>query len=138
MASQVVGEHLVGYKRPVDDLLVNNCCGQRRDHGDHRAHPDRHGTAVRQQDAVIEKAVTVIPKPNRLKGFRDTGEVLEELNEVTIFPAAHNVTTKDKIDGAVEGILAEMKEVEAQVDRLPGLETWFVDIFPDPPDESID
>jgi excinuclease ABC subunit B len=43
-----------------------------------------------------------------------TGEVLEELQEVTIFPAAHNVTTKEKIDGATEAILAEMKEVEQE------------------------
>lgn len=42
-----------------------------------------------------------------------TGEVLQELQEVVIFPAAHNVTTKEKIDQAVEGILAEMKETEA-------------------------
>jgi excinuclease ABC subunit B len=42
-----------------------------------------------------------------------TGEVLEELQEITVFPAAHNVTTKEKIDRAVDGILAEMKEVEA-------------------------
>ncbi len=41
-----------------------------------------------------------------------TGEVLQELQEVMIFPAAHNVTSKEKIDGAVEGILAEMKEQE--------------------------
>ncbi len=37
-----------------------------------------------------------------------TGEVLTELNEVAIFPAAHNVTTKEKIDGAIEGIKAEL------------------------------
>ncbi len=43
-----------------------------------------------------------------------TGEILEELQQVTIFPAAHNVTTKEKIDGATEGIMAEMKEVEAE------------------------
>lgn len=43
-----------------------------------------------------------------------TGEVLEELQEVTIFPAAHNVTTKEKIDRATEGIMAEMKEVEKE------------------------
>jgi len=43
-----------------------------------------------------------------------TGEVLEELQEVVIFPAAHNVTTKDKIDRATEGILAEMKETEKE------------------------
>jgi excinuclease ABC subunit B len=37
-----------------------------------------------------------------------TGEVLQELNEVAIFPAAHNVTTKEKIDAAVDGIKAEL------------------------------
>ena len=42
-----------------------------------------------------------------------TGEVYHELNEATIFPASHNVTTKEKIDRAVEGILAEMKDQEA-------------------------
>ncbi len=41
-----------------------------------------------------------------------TGEVLAELQEVTIFPAAHNVTTKEKIDRAVDGILDEMKQQE--------------------------
>ncbi|MBI5793905.1 excinuclease ABC subunit UvrB [Candidatus Uhrbacteria bacterium] len=43
-----------------------------------------------------------------------TGEVLQDLNEVVIFPAAHNVTSKEKIDAAVEGILAEMKVREAE------------------------
>jgi len=38
-----------------------------------------------------------------------TGEVLADLLEIKIFPAAHNVTTKEKIDRAVEGILADMK-----------------------------
>ncbi len=41
-----------------------------------------------------------------------TGEVLQELQEVMIFPAAHNVTSKEKIDRAVDGIMAEMKEQE--------------------------
>jgi excinuclease ABC subunit B len=41
-----------------------------------------------------------------------TGEVIEEMQDVTIFPAAHNVTSKEKIDRAVEGILNEMKEQE--------------------------
>ncbi len=43
-----------------------------------------------------------------------TGEVIEELQDVTIFPAAHNVTSKEKIDRAVEGILTEMKQSEAE------------------------
>ncbi len=42
-----------------------------------------------------------------------TGEVIQELQDVTIFPAAHNVTSKEKIDRAIEGILAEMKDQEA-------------------------
>ncbi len=41
-----------------------------------------------------------------------TGELLNELQEVMIFPAAHNVTTKEKIDQAVDGIKAEMVEQE--------------------------
>jgi excinuclease ABC subunit B len=43
-----------------------------------------------------------------------TGEVLAELQDVTVFPAAHNVTTKEKIDQAIDGILAELKEREAE------------------------
>jgi excinuclease ABC subunit B len=41
-----------------------------------------------------------------------TGEVIQDLQDVTIFPAAHNVTSKEKIDQAIEGITAEMKEQE--------------------------
>lgn len=33
-----------------------------------------------------------------------TGELIAELQEATIFPAAHNVTTKEKIDGAIDRI----------------------------------
>ena len=43
-----------------------------------------------------------------------TGEVLQELQEVSIFPAAHNVTTKEKIDAAVDGIRAELTEREKE------------------------
>lgn len=41
-----------------------------------------------------------------------TGEVITELQEVKIFPAAHNVTTKEKIDAAVDGIKRDMEERE--------------------------
>lgn len=37
-----------------------------------------------------------------------TGELLQDLQRVAIFPAAHNVTTKEKIDHALEGIRAEL------------------------------
>lgn len=37
-----------------------------------------------------------------------TGEVLKELQEVTIFPASHNVTTKEKIDGAIDAIKRDL------------------------------
>ncbi|MEI8229622.1 MAG: excinuclease ABC subunit UvrB [Candidatus Peregrinibacteria bacterium] len=43
-----------------------------------------------------------------------TGELVRKMDEVTIFPAAHNVTTKEKIEQATEGILAEMKITEKQ------------------------
>src|SRR3989344_5473738 len=37
-----------------------------------------------------------------------TGELLQDLQEIMVFPAAHNVTTKEKIDEAVGGIQAEL------------------------------
>lgn len=37
-----------------------------------------------------------------------TGEIIQDLQELAIFPAAHNVTTKEKIDRAAEGILKDM------------------------------
>lgn len=45
-----------------------------------------------------------------------TGELIADLQEVVIFPAAHNVTTKEKIDQSVEGIREEMviREKELQ------------------------
>lgn len=44
-----------------------------------------------------------------------TGEVLADMNEVRIFPAAHNVTTKEKIDGAIDGIKAELEIREKEL-----------------------
>jgi excinuclease ABC subunit B len=41
-----------------------------------------------------------------------TGELISELQEVTIFPAAHNVTTKEKIEQAIAGIKSEMEMQE--------------------------
>ncbi|MDD5042013.1 MAG: excinuclease ABC subunit UvrB [Candidatus Peribacteraceae bacterium] len=38
-----------------------------------------------------------------------TGELVKKLDEVTVFPAAHNVTTKEKIDRATDAILEDMK-----------------------------
>src|SRR3989344_194793 len=43
-----------------------------------------------------------------------TGEVLQELQDVMIFPAAHNVTTKEKIDASVAGIQKELNEREQE------------------------
>ena len=43
-----------------------------------------------------------------------TGEVLQELQDVMIFPAAHNVTTKEKIDAAIDGIKKELNEREKE------------------------
>ena len=78
--------------------LVNNCRGQQRDHGDHRADSDRHCGAVGQQDAVMEQPVVVVPKTHCFKGFRDTGEVLEELlHQVECGPVARPV--EDRGDG---------------------------------------
>ncbi len=41
-----------------------------------------------------------------------TGELVKKLDEVAIFPAAHNVTTKEKIDRATAAILEDMKVQE--------------------------
>ncbi|OIO55252.1 excinuclease ABC subunit B [Candidatus Peregrinibacteria bacterium CG1_02_54_53] len=41
-----------------------------------------------------------------------TGELVKKLDEVTVFPAAHNVTTKEKIDRATAAILEDMKVQE--------------------------
>jgi excinuclease ABC subunit B len=58
----------------------------------------------------IEMPFDEIETIQEVDGF--TGEVYKELNEVTIFPAAHNVTSKEKIDAACDAILAEMKDRE--------------------------
>ncbi|MFA5799936.1 MAG: excinuclease ABC subunit UvrB [Candidatus Peribacteraceae bacterium] len=44
-----------------------------------------------------------------------TGELITDLQEVTIFPAAHNVTTKEKIDNSIDGIKKELGEREKQL-----------------------
>lgn len=44
-----------------------------------------------------------------------TGELIAELNEITVFPAAHNVTTPEKIEGAVEQILVELQSREKEL-----------------------
>jgi len=43
-----------------------------------------------------------------------TGELITELQDVTIFPAAHNVTTKEKIEQAIAGIKRDM-EIQEKV-----------------------
>lgn len=37
-----------------------------------------------------------------------TGELIEDVQELTVFPAAHNVTTKEKIDNAVDQIMKDL------------------------------
>ncbi|MDD4319869.1 MAG: excinuclease ABC subunit UvrB [Candidatus Peribacteraceae bacterium] len=43
-----------------------------------------------------------------------TGEVLQELQDVMIFPASHNVTSKEKIDRAIDRIKADLDEREKE------------------------
>jgi excinuclease ABC subunit B len=47
-----------------------------------------------------------------------TGEVLAELSEVQIFPAKHDVTTKEKIAQAAEKIRKDMEERYAQLQSM--------------------
>lgn len=61
----------------------------------------------------VEMPFDEIETIQEVDGF--TGELIAELQTTTIFPAAHNVTTKEKIDAATEQILAEMKEREKQL-----------------------
>lgn len=47
-----------------------------------------------------------------------TGEILAELSEVQIFPAKHDVTTKEKIAQAAEKIRVDMEERYAQLQSM--------------------
>lgn len=47
-----------------------------------------------------------------------TGEVLRELSEVKIFPAKHDVTTKEKIQSAVDKIRVDMEERYTQLQAM--------------------
>ncbi len=44
-----------------------------------------------------------------------TGELIGDMQEVTIFPAAHNVTTREKIERAVSGIREDMNLREKEL-----------------------
>ncbi len=44
-----------------------------------------------------------------------TGELLHELSEISIFPAAHNVTTREKIEQAVDRIKEDLKIRETEL-----------------------
>ena len=61
----------------------------------------RHGYASRGEARfqVIEMPFEEVDVIQEVDCF--TGEVIHELQEVMIFPASHNVTTKEKIDRAV-------------------------------------
>lgn len=48
-----------------------------------------------------------IEKITEVDGF--TGELVKELDKVMIFPAKHNVTTKEKVDKGIAGIRADLE-----------------------------
>jgi DDE family transposase len=52
-----------------------------------------------------------------------------------LHPTVHRVT--EEYPTGVKRTKDEMKEIETQIDRLPGLEKWFVDIYPDSLDQTI-
>lgn len=58
----------------------------------------------------IEMAFDEVESISEVDSF--TGEVLNEMDEVTIFPAAHDVTTKEKIDQATDQIMKDLDERE--------------------------
>ncbi len=47
-----------------------------------------------------------------------TGELIQDLQEVSIFPATHNVTTKEKIEGACSGIITELGVREKELLKM--------------------
>ncbi len=47
-----------------------------------------------------------------------TGEIVEEMEEITIFPAKHDVTTPEKIERAVAGIKIDLKQRLAELKQL--------------------
>lgn len=47
-----------------------------------------------------------------------TGEVIREMDEVTIFPAKHDVTTAERIQGAIEGIKIELDERVKELQKM--------------------
>ena len=61
----------------------------------------------------LEMAFDEIESITEVDSF--TGEVITEMDEVMIFPAAHDVTTKEKIDQAIEGINKDMMEREKEL-----------------------
>jgi Rhodopirellula transposase DDE domain len=52
-----------------------------------------------------------------------------------VHPNVHRVA--QEYSTGVKRTKAQMKEVEAQIDRLPGLEKWFVDVYPESLDQII-
>ncbi len=52
-------------------------------------------------DEIVDRIIQINPL---------TGEVLNELNEISIFPSSHYVTTKEKIKRAIEQIKLELNE----------------------------
>ena len=58
----------------------------------------------------IEMAFDEVESITEVDSF--TGEALNEMGEVTIFPAAHDVTTKEKIEQATDGIMKDLDERE--------------------------
>ena len=47
-----------------------------------------------------------------------TGELIADLQTVSIFPASHNVTSKEKIEGACSGIITELGEREKELLKM--------------------
>ncbi len=68
-------------------------------------------TAIRLEfwDDEIERITEVEPF---------TGEIMGELEEVTIFPAKHAVTTEEKIKVAIEGIRLELEDRVKQLESM--------------------
>jgi len=64
--------------------------------------------------AYSEKAIRLVFSLNKIKSIEEfnpaSGKVIASLRKIGIYPAKHYIVSQDKLEGAVEAILGEMKE----------------------------
>ncbi len=95
------GSALVHRLGAVDDLLVDRCDAEQRQHADDRANPDRLDVAVGKREPVVEEAVALVPEALRLERVGDQREVLEELQDEVARPVGRALFRTEAIAAIV-------------------------------------